>query len=78
MIGAGILGLAIASRLAEVEPDSDITVLDKEHAVGRHQTGHNSGVAHAGVYYPPGSLKATRAARDRAAQGVLPSARHRL
>jgi L-2-hydroxyglutarate oxidase LhgO len=59
VIGAGILGLAIAARLAELEPDSDITVLDKELAVGRHQTGHNSGVAHAGVYYPPGSLKAT-------------------
>jgi L-2-hydroxyglutarate oxidase LhgO len=59
VIGAGILGLAIASRLAEVEPDSDITVLDKEPEVGRHQTGHNSGVAHAGVYYAPGSLKAT-------------------
>ena len=59
VIGAGILGLAIASRLAEVEPDGDITVLEKEADVGRHQTGHNSGVAHAGVYYPPGSLKAT-------------------
>jgi L-2-hydroxyglutarate oxidase LhgO len=58
VIGAGILGLAIASRLAEVEPGGDITVLDKEPDVGRHQTGHNSGVAHAGVYYPPGSLKA--------------------
>ncbi len=59
MIGAGIIGLAIARRLAEVNPGADITVLDKEPAVGRHQTGHNSGVAHAGVYYPPGSLKAT-------------------
>jgi L-2-hydroxyglutarate oxidase LhgO len=59
VIGAGILGLAIAARLAELEPDGDITVLDKELAVGHHQTGHNSGVAHAGVYYPPGSLKAT-------------------
>ena len=59
VIGAGILGLAIASRLVELDPDSEITVLDKESAVGRHQTGHNSGVAHAGVYYPPGSLKAT-------------------
>jgi L-2-hydroxyglutarate oxidase LhgO len=59
VIGAGILGLAIARRLAEVDPSSEITVLEKEHDVGRHQTGHNSGVAHAGVYYPPGSLKAT-------------------
>jgi L-2-hydroxyglutarate oxidase LhgO len=59
VIGAGILGLAIASRLAEVDPSSEITVLEKEPGVGRHQTGHNSGVAHAGVYYPPGSLKAT-------------------
>lgn len=59
MVGAGILGLAVARRLGQVDPDSRITVLEKEAAVGRHQTGHNSGVAHAGVYYPPGSLKAT-------------------
>ena len=58
VIGAGIVGLAVARRLAEVEPGVQLTVLDKESRVGVHQTGHNSGVAHAGVYYTPGSLKA--------------------
>jgi L-2-hydroxyglutarate oxidase LhgO len=55
IVGAGILGLALARRLAT---RADVTVLDKEDRVGAHQTGHNSGVAHAGLYYPPGSLKA--------------------
>src|ERR1700743_3619996 len=58
VIGAGIVGLAIARRLAEVEPGIELTVLDKEDRGGTQQTGHNSGVAHAGVYYAPGSLKA--------------------
>lgn len=58
VIGAGIIGLAVARRLAEIEPDAELTVLDKESRVGVHQTGHNSGVVHAGVYYTPGSLKA--------------------
>ncbi len=55
IVGAGILGLALARRLAT---RADVTVLDKEDHVGAHQTSHNSGVAHAGLYYPPGSLKA--------------------
>ncbi|WP_433467630.1 L-2-hydroxyglutarate oxidase [Spirillospora sp. CA-128828] len=59
VVGAGILGLAIARRLAETRPDVKVTVLDKEDRVAAHQTGHNSGVAHAGLYYEPGSLKAT-------------------
>jgi L-2-hydroxyglutarate oxidase LhgO len=58
VLGAGIVGLAIARRLAHIQPDAQITVIDKESQVGRHQSGHNSGVAHAGVYYAPGSLKA--------------------
>jgi L-2-hydroxyglutarate oxidase LhgO len=58
VIGAGILGLAVARRLKELEPGIELTVLEKEDRVGAHQTGHNSGVAHAGVYYTPGSLKA--------------------
>lgn len=58
VIGAGIIGLAVARRLTEADPGIDLTVLDKEDRVGAHQTGHNSGVAHAGVYYAPGSLKA--------------------
>ena len=59
VIGAGILGLAIARRLLELVPDATVTVLEKERQVGFHQTGHNSGVVHAGLYYAPGSLKAT-------------------
>jgi L-2-hydroxyglutarate oxidase LhgO len=58
IIGAGIVGLAIARRIAAVEPEAELTVLDKEDRIGAHQTSHNSGVAHAGVYYAPGSLKA--------------------
>lgn len=58
IVGAGIVGLAVARRIAEVEPGAAITVIDKEDAVAVHQTGHNSGVAHAGLYYQPGSLKA--------------------
>src|SRR5215472_14840139 len=59
VVGAGIIGLAVARRLAQVEEDAELTILDKEDRVGAHQTSHNSGVAHAGVYYAPGSLKAT-------------------
>ncbi len=58
IVGAGILGLAVARRLGQERPDAAITVLDKEQSVARHQTSHNSGVAHAGLYYQPGSLKA--------------------
>lgn len=58
VVGAGILGLAVARRLGQVVPDSTVTVLEKESAPAAHQTGHNSGVAHAGLYYEPGSLKA--------------------
>jgi (S)-2-hydroxyglutarate dehydrogenase len=59
IIGGGIVGLATAHRIQQQIPDADVTVLEKEAAVGAHQTGHNSGVIHAGVYYKPGSLKAT-------------------
>jgi L-2-hydroxyglutarate oxidase LhgO len=58
VVGAGIVGLATARQLAIDRPDAEITVLDKESRVAGHQTGHNSGVIHAGIYYPPGSLKA--------------------
>jgi L-2-hydroxyglutarate oxidase LhgO len=58
VVGAGILGLAVAHRLGEVLPDAPVTVLEKEDRVAAHQTGHNSGVVHAGLYYAPGSLKA--------------------
>ncbi len=59
VVGAGILGLAVARRLGELRPDAAVTVFEKEDAVARHQTGRNSGVVHAGIYYAPGSLKAT-------------------
>jgi (S)-2-hydroxyglutarate dehydrogenase len=58
IIGGGIVGLATAHALIEQQPDRRITVLDKERHWGAHQTGHNSGVIHSGLYYPPGSAKA--------------------
>jgi L-2-hydroxyglutarate oxidase LhgO len=65
VIGAGIVGLAVARRLAQLRPDACITVVDKESAVAVHQTGHNSGVVHAGLYYAPRSLKAQLCTRGR-------------
>ena len=59
IVGAGILGLATARQLARSsEENTDIVVLEKEREIGAHQTSHNSGVVHAGIYYAPGSLKA--------------------
>jgi len=58
IVGGGIVGLATARLLATRDPAADVVVLEKEREVGAHQTGHNSGVVHAGLYYAPGSLKA--------------------
>jgi (S)-2-hydroxyglutarate dehydrogenase len=58
IVGGGIVGLATAFRLGQRFPAARITVLEKENGVGRHQTGHNSGVLHCGLYYKPGSVKA--------------------
>jgi L-2-hydroxyglutarate oxidase len=58
VVGAGIVGLATARQLLRSRPGLKITVIDKESTVAAHQTGHNSGVLHAGVYYAPGSRKA--------------------
>jgi L-2-hydroxyglutarate oxidase len=58
VVGGGIVGLATAWRLGERFPDAQITLLEKGDGVGRHQTGHNSGVLHSGLYYKPGSTKA--------------------
>ena len=58
VVGGGILGAAVARRLLQVQPDLAVTLIEKEAALARHQTGHNSGVVHAGLYYTPGSLKA--------------------
>lgn len=61
IVGAGIVGLAVARLLARA--GVTVTVFEKENAVGQHQTGHNSGVVHAGIYYAPGSAKATMTRR---------------
>jgi L-2-hydroxyglutarate oxidase len=58
VIGAGIVGLATALRLLETRPDLRLAVLEGEDRVAAHQSGHNSGVVHAGLYYMPGSQKA--------------------
>jgi (S)-2-hydroxyglutarate dehydrogenase len=58
VIGGGIVGLSVAMHLARAFPDLRLILLEKEEALGRHQSGHNSGVIHSGIYYKPGSLKA--------------------
>ena len=58
IIGGGLVGLATACKLSRRCPSARVTVLEKESKVCAHQSGHNSGVLHAGLYYKPGSLKA--------------------
>jgi 2-hydroxyglutarate dehydrogenase len=58
VVGAGIVGLAVARELKLRHPDAEIAVLEREPRIASHQTGHSSGVIHAGIYYRPGSLKA--------------------
>jgi L-2-hydroxyglutarate oxidase len=58
VVGAGIVGLATARAAVRAHPDRSVVVLEKEPAVAAHQSGRNSGVIHAGVYYQPGSEKA--------------------
>src|SRR3989338_1247466 len=58
IVGGGLIGLASANALLEQWPDARIVVLEKELCLGSHQTTHNSGVIHSGLYYRPGSLKA--------------------
>jgi len=58
IIGGGIVGLASALKIKEANPKLRIAVVEKENGLARHQTGHNSGVIHSGLYYKPGSLKA--------------------
>ncbi|MEU5220646.1 L-2-hydroxyglutarate oxidase [Streptomyces sp. NPDC020807] len=69
VIGGGIVGLSTAYALTRARPGTRVTVLEKEHALARHQTGRNSGVIHSGIYYRPGSLKA-RFATEGAAEMV--------
>ncbi|MFQ5447572.1 MAG: L-2-hydroxyglutarate oxidase, partial [Saprospiraceae bacterium] len=58
IIGAGIVGLATAYRLTQMRPGLKVAILEKENSIAAHQTGHNSGVIHSGIYYKPGSQKA--------------------
>ncbi len=58
IVGGGIVGLATAYRLSQRFPAVKTIVLEKEREVAHHQTGHNSGVLHSGIYYKPGSLRA--------------------
>ncbi len=58
VVGGGIVGLAVARALQELDPGRGTVLVEKEPGVARHQTGHNSGVIHSGLYYTPGSLKA--------------------
>lgn len=73
IIGAGIVGLAVGAEVLKRYPDCRLLVLEKEQAVALHQTGHNSGVIHSGIYYKPGSLKAKLCVRG--AQAMLEFAR---
>ncbi len=65
VIGAGLVGLSTAYELIRQFPDAHITLVEKELKVGMHQSGHNSGVIHSGIYYKPGSLKAINCIRGR-------------
>src|SRR5918912_3511183 len=65
IVGGGIVGLASARELLRRQPGRRVAILEKESTIGQHQTGHNSGVIHAGVYYAPGSLKARLCAEGR-------------
>jgi L-2-hydroxyglutarate oxidase len=65
VVGAGIVGLATAMEMVKRRPDLKLAVLEKEGEVAAHQTGHNSGVIHSGLYYKPGSLKAQMAVEGR-------------
>ncbi len=67
IIGGGIVGLAAAYRLRKERPDASVVVLEKEEVVAAHQSGHNSGVIHSGIFYEPGSLKAKNCREGRRA-----------
>ncbi len=65
VIGGGIVGLASAYKIQKNHPNLKILVLEKENRVAAHQTGHNSGVIHSGIYYKPGSYKAKNCVNGR-------------
>src|SRR5690242_6691794 len=66
IVGGGILGLAVGREVVRRRPGTTVVVFEKEDRVAVHQTGHNSGVVHAGIYYQPGSLKARLCTRGKA------------
>lgn len=66
VVGGGIIGLAVAREIALRRPDTEVVVFEKEAQLAAHQTGHNSGVVHAGLYYQPSSLKARLCTRGAA------------
>lgn len=57
IVGGGIVGCATAREMIMRHPNMKMAIVEKENALARHQTGHNSGVVHAGIYYTPGSMK---------------------
>ena len=75
VVGAGIVGLAVARELKRRHPADHVVVLEKEDALGEHASGRNSGVLHSGIYYPEGSLKGAmcaEGARERAVRRTRP------
>ena len=72
VIGGGIVGIAITREMLRRHPDAQVTVYEKEDRLAAHQTGRNSGVVHAGLYYQPGSVKAVLCRRG---VGLLARAR---
>jgi L-2-hydroxyglutarate oxidase len=75
VVGGGLVGLATAIRLLETRPGLRLAILEKEPEVAAHQSGHNSGVLHAGLYYAPGSLKARLCREGKAAIEAYASSR---
>jgi L-2-hydroxyglutarate oxidase len=71
IIGGGIVGLATAYQILKKHPLKKIVVLEKESSLAKHQTGHNSGVLHSGIYYKPGSLKASNCRLGKKAMEVF-------
>ena len=76
IIGAGVVGLGVALEITRRFPRQRLLVIEKENGVARHQSGHNSGVIHSGIYYAPGSAKARQELqyRPRDFDGILQEA----
>ena len=74
VLGGGIVGLATMYRLQERFPKLTTALIEKEPKIGQHQTGHNSGVLHSGIYYKPGSSKAVNCREGKAAMEAVRAA----